>query len=228
MTTVKKGLPRAAIATLATGALALSSASPSFAQDRRNNDRISTGEIIAGAVILGGIAAVAAATGSNNNRRSSGGYVYTSNNYRDGYREQRSRRGSPRRAVERCIRAVERDARRAGYGFADVTEIRDIERSRQGWEVRGRLIARADYRYRDNRDTRYRNNRDASYRYRTSYDDGYNSYAYRPNSAYSYAQYDERRGRNNRRVATTTGKFRCDVSRGRINNIRYKGLRLLR
>ena len=48
--------------------------------------------------------------------------------------------GNPRTAVDRCVRAAENQARRfGGYRFADVIDIRDIDRTRDGFRVKGRI-----------------------------------------------------------------------------------------
>lgn len=142
MTKTFKSIAKGGIATASLGAMALASAAPAMARDH-NDGGISTGDVIAGAVIIGGIAAIAAAVGGNNDR-----YDYRDGNrYRDqrgyGYGDRWQARGNPRAAVERCINAVERDARRAGYRFADVTQIRDVDDTRYGWRVRGNLVVDA-------------------------------------------------------------------------------------
>ncbi|MXO71423.1 hypothetical protein [Alteraurantiacibacter buctensis] len=151
-----KTITKTLVGTAATLAMAVGSVAPAAAQDRyRDRDRggISTGEVIAGAVVLGGIAAVAAAASNDRNR-----YGYDDRDYRDrDYRDRnwdgrgsgwynydsnrRYGRGSnnPERAVSQCIRAAEREAERYGGGRADVTRIRDIDRERNGFEVTGTI-----------------------------------------------------------------------------------------
>jgi hypothetical protein len=126
-----KTITKALVGTVAAGAMALGSATPAMARDR--HDGISTGDVIAGALILGGIAAVASAASSNNYR----GYGYNGyNGYRYGY----NRAGDPRSAVEQCVYAAERNASRYSYGGrAKVTDIRDIDARRDGYKVRGRI-----------------------------------------------------------------------------------------
>src|SRR5690606_25285239 len=96
MKIMSKGFAKAAIATVAAGAMAVTSAAPAFAQsrarDRRDNDGISAGEIIAGALIIGGIAAVASAAGRDGRDRYRG-----NDRYDDRYDH---RGGNSRSAVE--------------------------------------------------------------------------------------------------------------------------------
>lgn len=188
MSKTVRQIAKGGIATAALGAMALTGAlagaTPAQARDR---DGIDAGDVIAGALIIGGIAAVASAASKER--------------YRDGYRyrENRYGHGNSRAAVERCVRAVERDARRAGYRYADVTEIRDVDRERRGWEVTGRLVVD------DGWNRGYRGQRD-DYRYRINYDDRRDRYGYRNRS------FDR-------------GAFTCDIRRGRIVDIDYRGIR---
>jgi hypothetical protein len=112
-------------------------AAPAQARDRYDRDRdrdgISAGEIIAGAVVLGGLAAILS---SGNNGR---------DNNRASYRG-----GNSRNAVDRCVANVERWAN--GYSRSDVTQIRDIQRTPQGYRVKGNVVVQDGYR--DNRNDR--------------------------------------------------------------------------
>ncbi|NCP18861.1 MAG: hypothetical protein GW855_06855 [Erythrobacter sp.] len=142
---------KAALCTAAAGAMAFTSAAPAEAQRYRDrdNDGISAGEIIAGALIIGGIAAVASA--SNNDRRN---YRYRDNYYRSN--------GNPRLAVDRCVRAAQNDARRSGYRRAQVVDINRVRDTRRGWNISGRIAVDGQRGYRDNRrgyDRRGYNNR---------------------------------------------------------------------
>lgn len=146
MTKNLKSFAKGGIATAAVGAMALAGATPAQARDR-NDDGISVGDVIAGAVIIGGIAAIASA--SNKNR----GYDYRyDGRYDDRYRDSRYRgdrwsyRGNPRSAVERCVSAARQDARRYGYRYAQVTDIRDVDNTRYGWKVKGRMVVDGNYR----------------------------------------------------------------------------------
>jgi hypothetical protein len=159
MTIFSKGLM------LTAGAASLIATAPLEARHRdydgygRGGDGISAGDVIAGALIIGGIAAIASA-GSNGNRYGRE-YKYRGN---DGYRDSgRSFNGDygygSRRAVDECVNAARRDASR--YGWARVTDITSIDRVGGGYEIRGRLVV----------ETRGRG-RDYGYDY-DRYDDGY-------------------------------------------------------
>jgi len=130
MTDLTKTITKGALGTVAAGAIALASATPAMAQERHRDRGVDAGDVIAGAVIIGGIAALAAYRG----------------NYNNGYRGDR--RGG-RNAVERCVRAAERQARRfGGYRYADVTQVRDVDRTRYGFRVQGRLEVQGTNNYR--------------------------------------------------------------------------------
>ena len=185
-----KTMSKALVGTVAAGAMALASATPAMADDHRD-DGISAGEVIAGAVILGGIAAILS---SGNDRDD---YRYRDGRYYDYGYDYRAR-GNPRAAVERCVAAVENTARRAGYRFVNVTEIRDVDRKRRGFEVKGRLVVD---------DSR-----------------GWGRY----NSRYNrYDRYDAY-GRYDRGYERDSGRFECEFERGRVVDIDYSGIRGLR
>lgn len=147
MMTKTNRLSRVTLGSVAAGALALASATPAAADDRRDRGGIGAGEIIAGAVVIGGIAALAGAfDGDRDDRR----FAYRDRDYRgdyrgghrDDYRDdyRRGFRGGARGAVERCVRAAENQARRfGGYRYADVTDVRDLDRTRFGFRVEGRI-----------------------------------------------------------------------------------------
>ncbi|PHR18419.1 MAG: hypothetical protein COA41_10075 [Sphingopyxis sp.] len=125
-------LNKALVGTAAAAAMAVS-ATPAMARDGHKGGP-SAGEVIAGVAIVGAIAAIASS--GNKDRR-----------YRDNYRDDRysdSRYGNryrqigQRQAVNRCVRAAEGGAAR--YGRANVTDIRDIDRTRYGYRVKGRVV----------------------------------------------------------------------------------------
>ncbi len=130
--TISPKFARTALGTLAAGALAFASATPALADDHRDRDGIGAGEIIAGAVVIGGIAALAGAFDGDRDR-------WDRRDYR-GDRLGYAVRGGARGAVERCVRAAENQARRfGGYRYADVIDIRDVDRTRFGFRVKGRI-----------------------------------------------------------------------------------------
>lgn len=143
---------RISLGAVAATALTAVSITPAMAQDRRDRDRdrdgISAGEVIAGAVVIGGIAALAGAfDGDRNDRR------YNDRDYRDNGRNYYDRggygvAGGSRAAVERCVRAAENQARRfGGYRYADVIDVRDLDRTRGGFRVKGRIAVEGSPRW---------------------------------------------------------------------------------
>jgi hypothetical protein len=128
-----------------------------MADDYRGRDGISAGEIIAGAVVIGGIAALAGAfDGDRNDRR----YDYRDRDYRGDRYDRGDFRGGygfaggPRSAVDRCVRAAENQARRfGGYRYADVIDVRDIDRTRDGFRVQGRIAVQGSHYGRGRGDT---------------------------------------------------------------------------
>ena len=165
MKTLSKALAKGTIATVAAGAMAMTSASPAYARDR-HDDGIDAGDVIAGALIIGGIAAVASSIGKDR------GYDYRTNgygydDYRYGDRYDNNRYGNSRQAVEQCVNAAERNANRYSYGGrSKVTDIRKVDRKSYGYKVEGRIAVNTrsndwrrgwgnDYRGYDNRYSGY-------------------------------------------------------------------------
>lgn len=149
MKTISNAFAKGTLATVAAGAMALASASPAMAQDRyRDRDGgISAGEIIAGALVIGGIAAVASSIGRDRNYPGTYGEPYYNGGYNSRYGYNYA---NPRQAVEQCVRAAQRGA----YG-ARVTDIRDVDRKNYGYRVKGTVIVNErgggwgrDYNYR--------------------------------------------------------------------------------
>jgi len=204
MKTISKALAKGTLATVAAGAMALASATPAMAQDRYRDrgDGISAGDIIAGVLVIGGIAAVAGSIGRDRGYGGTYGGPYTGDSryddrygsryddrygsrYDDRYgsryddRYDYNRSGNSRQAVEQCVPAAQRGA----HG-ARVTDIRNIDRNRYGYRVRGTVVVNErgggwgrDYNYRD-----------------------------------SGRNYDQ-------------GRFTCDVQYGRVVGLDYSGLR---
>lgn len=141
---IKTNLTKAAIGAATAGAM-LIGATPAMARDR-DRDGIGAGEIIAGAVVLGGLAAILS-SGDNDrydrdnryNDRNRGRY----DDARYGYGYDYGRYGNSRSAVSQCVNSVERGSRR--YGRTDVTEVTSIDRKRDGYRVKGRVIVNDGY-----------------------------------------------------------------------------------
>jgi hypothetical protein len=195
MTNISKALAKGTIATVAAGAMAVASASPAFARDNRDNDRIGAGEIIAGALIIGGIAAIASAASNNRDR-------YDDRRYGDRYDNRYDRRNGygqqgSRHAVEQCVNAAERTASRYSYGGnANVTDIRKINRTRDGYTVKGRIAV---------------NQMNRNWRSGDRYQGrGWNN---------------DYRGRNNQYRGYDAGNFTCKVRYGRIADLDFSGIR---
>lgn len=196
-----KNLTKAMVGTVAAGAMAVSTASPANARDHKGG--VNAGEVIAGALIIGGIAAVAAASSNKNNRdrygyRGKGDYRYDRAGYRGDY--NRGRGIGPRAAVQRCVRAAERNASRYSYGRADVTDIRRVKHRRNGYDVKGRIAV----------NTRGNNWRRGDRRRGVGWNGDYRGW----NSS-RHRGYD-------------SGKFTCKVRYGRIADIDFSGIRGLR
>ena len=147
-----KTISKALIGTVAAGAMALA-ATPAAARDR-HDDGIDAGDIIAGALVIGGIAAVASSIGNNRgyNGTYGGPYYggYNNGRYDSRYGYDYNRTGNSRQAVEQCVSAAQRGA----YG-ARVTDIRSIDRKRDGYRIKGTVVVNErgggwgrDYNYR--------------------------------------------------------------------------------
>jgi hypothetical protein len=209
MKTLSKALAKGTIATIAAGAMAISSATPAVARDHRDNDGISAGDVIAGALIIGGIAAVASAASKNDrdyrdDRYRDGDYRYDRAGYGDDYGYDRGYghgggrwgRGNPRNAVEQCVYAAERAAGRYSYGRADVTDIRSVRDTRYGFEVRGRIAV---------------NSRGHGWR--------------RGESNYGQGWSGDYRGWNDGLRGYDSGSFKCRYERGRVVDVDFNGIR---
>lgn len=166
MKTITKALAKGSMATIAAGAMAMTSATPAFAQSYERDDGIGAGEIIAGAVILGGIAIAAGALGGGNDRYDD--RRYDDRRYQDPrYQNNRyNQRVNQRALIQRCVAAVENNARRYGYRYANVTQIRDVNDNRNGFRVRGNLVVdgQKGNRYRNQRAEQGRFNCQVDYR----------------------------------------------------------------
>ena len=188
---------------LAAGVATLASALPAQARSNnwgRGHDGIDAGDVIAGALIIGGIAAIASAGSSNRYDRGYGNRDrYNGYDRNDRYGNDRYGRGDDRdgygnsgygsrQAVDQCVRAAQRDASRSGW--ARVTDVTTINRINGGYEIRGRLVVE---------DRNYGGNR------RGGYDRGY-----------GYDRYNDGYDR---------GRFTCVTRYGRVEDVRVGGLR---
>lgn len=206
-----KTITKALVGTVAAGAMAITSAAPAFA-GHRDRDSISAGDVIAGALIIGGIVAIASASSDNDrDYRYRGGY---DDGYGDrrGYDRDRRWRGSPRQAVEQCVHAAERYAA-SRYGRADVIDIRQVKDTRWGFEVKGRIAVGGG------RDRGWQNG--GGYYDQGYYDRGYNNNGYGNGGYYRGDRYDDRGdyGRYD------DGSFKCKIERGRIVDLDIDGIR---
>lgn len=108
---------------------------------RHRRHRVDAGDVLAGVLIIGGIAAIASAA-SNSERRNRTeryrDYREDRNDYRrdrDDRRESRRSSGSGRGidgAVDQCLAEIERDVR--------VNEVESVDRNGEGWRVTGTIF----------------------------------------------------------------------------------------
>ncbi|MEQ1725620.1 MAG: hypothetical protein ABL882_06815 [Sphingopyxis sp.] len=192
---------RAAMAVLLAGST-LVTAIPASAQNyggrhRDRHDGISAGDVIAGAVVIGGLAAILSAGGGNRSRGR-----YDDRNYDrnyDGY--DWNRNGGSREAIERCVAAVERRGGRRDD--VDVRRITDIDRIRGGYRIAGNVAVdarggyRGDWRDHDRYDRR-------GYDDRNGYDRGWD--------------------RDGRQRYDDRGRFTCTVRYGRVEDVDFRGI----
>ena len=106
---------------------------------RRHHDRIDGGDLLAGILVIGGIAAIASAVDKNKDqRRDRRDYPQNDRryDYRDDGRDRDYRGGDPgngRGAMDRAVDACAAEAARTGQ----VDEIFDVERIDGEWRVKG-------------------------------------------------------------------------------------------
>ncbi|MBO9516692.1 MAG: hypothetical protein J7493_01350 [Porphyrobacter sp.] len=198
-----KSFTKALVGTVAAGAMAVTATVPAQAQSRNNrdDDGIDAGDIIAGALIIGGIAAIATAASRGNDRYdgyNGGNYNRGDNNrYDRGYNNGYARAGNSRQAVEQCVAAAERGANRSSYrGNSQVTDIRNIDRKRDGYTVKGRIAVNTA-----GRDWR------------------------RGDAVYGRGWNGDYRGWNNNYRGYDAGSFTCKVRYGQVVDLDYSGIR---
>ena len=198
MKIVTKSLLSAAAAATAL----VSTAAPAEAQYRsRDRDGVSAGEVIAGAVILGGLAAVLSA--GKNGRYQDG---YDRGDYNNGY-SYNTNNGSSRAAINQCINQVENQT--GGYNRSNVTQIRSIERTRYGYRILGTLEGQDGARGYDR------------YGQGNRYDQ--NDRYYQGNRYDQNDRYDRNGSGNTYNRGAEGGQFTCYVERGRVVDIDYNG-----
>ena len=141
-----KTFAKGGIATATIGAMALAGATPAQAKD---DDGISAGEIIAGAVVLGGIAAIASSAGRDRDDRYYRGDRYRGDRYgRDNRRGDSRYRYNSRAAIDQCVYAVREDARRyGGWRNVDIYRVQDSHSSRRGYRIMGLVSVEGRGRY---------------------------------------------------------------------------------
>jgi len=100
---------------------------------RHRHHRLDAGDVLAGVLIIGGIAAIASAAKKDRDER------YRDRDYRDRPYDYRERRGDSRydnsrgidRAVSMCVNHIERDVR--------VDSVDGVDRTGEGWRVTGTI-----------------------------------------------------------------------------------------
>ncbi|WP_427969041.1 hypothetical protein [Altererythrobacter sp.] len=103
----------------------------------RRHRHVDAGDVLAGVLIIGGIAAIAGAASKADRRDRD--YRYRDRTYRDRPYDYRERRGDSRynsgqgidRAVDRCVSQIERDVR--------VDTVDSVDRTGEGWRVTGTI-----------------------------------------------------------------------------------------
>lgn len=106
----------------------------------RRHRGVDAGDVLAGVLVLGGIAAIASAASNNNKRRDRDVVIVERDRDRDYDRrdydrrdDRRSRAGSGiDNAVDQCVTRIERDIR--------VDEVDGVDRTGEGWLVTGSLF----------------------------------------------------------------------------------------
>jgi hypothetical protein len=102
--------------------------------------RVDAGDVLAGVLIIGGIAAIANAASKNNRDRRYRDADYRDNDRRYQDRDYRDRRNDPRSdgarginsAVNQCVSRIERDVR--------VDSVDGVDRTSEGWVVTGSIF----------------------------------------------------------------------------------------
>ena len=221
-------MTKALLGTGAAAAALVSSASPALARDR--HDGIDVGDIIAGAVVIGGIAAVAGAIGNDrgyNNGYPSGSYRYNDrygNNDRYGYNDR-----------YRYNDRNDRNGYDDRYGYNDRYDRSGYRNGNPRQAVEQCVFAaeqeagRYSYGRADVTDIRGvdRNSRGYTVRGRIAVN-GQGRDWRRGDSNYGSGWNNDYRGWNDGLRGYDSGSFRCRVEYGRVVDIDFNGVRGLR
>ncbi|WP_298021571.1 hypothetical protein [uncultured Parasphingopyxis sp.] len=143
----------------ATAAVALTGVTATSAQAQyRQDNGIDAGDVLTGVAILGGVAAIIAAASDDDDRYDDRHDRRYGDRYdrRNGYAYGRM---NPRQAVQQCVAAARQEGLRYGRD-ARVTQVTDVDRNRNGYEVEGRIVV-DESRYGRNGHNRW--NRNARY-----------------------------------------------------------------
>ncbi len=108
---------------------------------RRHRDRVDGGDVVAGVVVVGILAAILASSSKKNRERETG---------RTDYPQQRGNITSEDAAVDACVTATENQ-------FGDRASVRDInavDRTADGWDVEGIVQKRGNWRENRNQEQR--------------------------------------------------------------------------
>lgn len=135
MKTFSKSVTGALAAALLTTAVATPAEAQRYRRydDRRGNG-VSLGDVVLGTIAIGGVAVVLGALGSRDR-------------YERGY-QRGSGYGDDRQAsIEACAYEAQREAGRRFGGQARVRDIDAVDRSRDGYRVRGTIQVQSDYGY---------------------------------------------------------------------------------
>lgn len=97
----------------------------------RRHRRVDAGDVLAGVLIIGGIAAVASAASKNNRRDRDYDYERRRDERKDRIRGNDGTRGLDR-AVDQCVNRIQQDVR--------VDSVDSVDRTAQGWVVTGSLF----------------------------------------------------------------------------------------
>ncbi|MXO86639.1 hypothetical protein GRI38_11445 [Altererythrobacter aurantiacus] len=132
--------PKLAAAFAASALAAAPLAAQDYDFDRDDDDGIGAEEVIAGAVILGGLAAILGGGDDDDDYRDD---YYYDDRYDGRYYNSEYRGDYTRELIERCVYVAENEARR--WGPANVTQIEDVDRDGRYLKVEGDISIAGTY-----------------------------------------------------------------------------------